>query len=270
MLINGPNLTLIAEMKTKLQLKFKMKDLGELKYFLGIEFARSQRGILMHQRKYTLELIFELGLGAAKPTATPIEANIKLTTKKYDEHTSSSSATDDEVLADIIQYQRLLGKLLYLTVTRPDIAYSIQTLSQSSAESEYKSVASTVAELVWILGLFKDIGIKVDLPVNIYIGSKSAIQIAANPVFHERTKHIEIGHHFIREKIQNGLDTAIAKTEGHDHKEVEALRKEVEELKEERKEDRINFNKLQSLVEKFMRRRPFDPLNGEDGGDNEF
>ncbi|XP_019238697.1 PREDICTED: uncharacterized protein LOC109218767 [Nicotiana attenuata] len=84
----------------------------------------------MHQRKYPLELISELGLGAAKPAATPIEANIKLTTKEYDEHTSSSTATHDEVLTDISQYQRLLGKLLYLTVTRPDIAYSVQKLSQ--------------------------------------------------------------------------------------------------------------------------------------------
>ncbi|XP_019264450.1 PREDICTED: uncharacterized protein LOC109242077 [Nicotiana attenuata] len=55
-----------------------------------------------------------------------------------------------------------------------------------------------------------------------------------------------------------------------DHEEVEALRKEVEGSKEERKEDRANFNKLQSLVEKFMSGRPFGPSNGEDGGDNEF
>ncbi|XP_019239265.1 PREDICTED: uncharacterized protein LOC109219284 [Nicotiana attenuata] len=103
---------------------------------LFIKGSRSQRGILMHQRKYTLELIYELGLGAAKPAATPIEANIKLTTKEYDEHTSSSNATDDEVLIDISQYQRLLGKQLYLTVTRPDIAYSIQTLSQLRSHLE--------------------------------------------------------------------------------------------------------------------------------------
>nr|XP_016450919.1 PREDICTED: uncharacterized mitochondrial protein AtMg00810-like [Nicotiana tabacum] len=189
----------------------------------------------MHQRKYTLELISELGLGAAKPAVTPIKANIKLTTKEYDEHTSNSSATDDKVLTDISQYQILLEKLLYLTVTRPDIVYSIQTLSQfmqkpkrshlevaqrvvryaknqpgqgihiviygdsliswkskkqstisrSSAESEYRSIASTVAALVWILGLFKDIGIEVGLPVNIYTDSKSAIQIASNSMFHE-------------------------------------------------------------------------------------
>uniref|UniRef100_A0A1S3X1K3 Uncharacterized protein n=1 Tax=Nicotiana tabacum TaxID=4097 RepID=A0A1S3X1K3_TOBAC len=154
----------------------------------------------MHQRKYTLELIFELGLGAAKPPITPIEVNIKLTTKEYDEHTSSYNTTNDELLQDPSKYQRLLGKLLYLAVTRPDIAFSVQTL-----RSEYRSIASIVAELVWMLGLLKDIGVSVALPVNIHTDSKAAIQIAVNLVFHERTKNIEIDCHFIREKIQNGL-----------------------------------------------------------------
>nr|XP_016477393.1 PREDICTED: uncharacterized mitochondrial protein AtMg00810-like [Nicotiana tabacum] len=107
-----------------------MKDLGELKYFLSIEFSRSQQGILMHQRKYTLELISELRLGAAKPAITHIKANVKLTTKEYDEHIGVLEGTTDETLTDPSKYQRLLGKLLYLTVTRPDIAYSVKTLSQ--------------------------------------------------------------------------------------------------------------------------------------------
>lgn len=62
-----------------------MKDLGNLRYFLGIEFARSQEGIVMHQRKYTLEIISEAGLGAAKPTTTPLDPYVHLTTREYDE-----------------------------------------------------------------------------------------------------------------------------------------------------------------------------------------
>lgn len=58
-----------------------MKDLGELKYFLGIEFARSSKGINMHQIKYALKLISEVGLSGAKPVITPIDVNTKLTTK---------------------------------------------------------------------------------------------------------------------------------------------------------------------------------------------
>ncbi|XP_019257854.1 PREDICTED: uncharacterized protein LOC109236086 [Nicotiana attenuata] len=108
-----------------------MKDLGELKYFLGIEFARSQKGIVMHQRKYALELISEDGLTSTKPTVTPIDNNIKLTSKQYDEHagqTENSGSSDP--LVDQTSLQRLIGKLLYLTVTRPDIAFGVQTLSQ--------------------------------------------------------------------------------------------------------------------------------------------
>lgn len=84
----------------------------------------------MHQRKYTLELIFELGLGAAKPAATPLEVNVKLTTKEFDDHTNNSSKGENDPLTDIGIYQRIIGKLLYLTLTRPDIAFSIQTLCQ--------------------------------------------------------------------------------------------------------------------------------------------
>lgn len=144
MLLTGPDLTLINEVKTKLQLTFKMKDLGELKYFLGIEFARSQQGILMHQRKYILELISELGLRAAKSAVTPIEANVKLTTKEYDEHIGVLEGTTDETLTDPNKYQRLPGKLLYLTVTRPDIAYSVQTLSQFMQRSHMEAAQRVV------------------------------------------------------------------------------------------------------------------------------
>nr|XP_016494079.1 PREDICTED: uncharacterized mitochondrial protein AtMg00810-like [Nicotiana tabacum] len=130
MLITGGRLDLIEDTKNALQKAFKMKDLGELKYFLGIEFARSEKGILMHQRKYVLELVSELGLSAGKPIGTPMDNNIKLTTREYDEHLSTASLTEDEVLPDQGPYQRLIEKLLYLTVRRPDIAFSKQNLSQ--------------------------------------------------------------------------------------------------------------------------------------------
>lgn len=108
-----------------------MKDLVELKFFFGIEFARSSDGILMHQRKYALEIISELGLGAAKPVATPLKVNVKLTTKEYDDYSRTSSNTKDELLLDPGVYKRLIGKLLYLTVKRPDLAFNVQMLSQS-------------------------------------------------------------------------------------------------------------------------------------------
>lgn len=79
------------------------------------------------------------------------------------------------------------------------------TVSRSSAESEYRSMASTVSELVWIIALYKELGEEIHLPVKLFCDSKAALQITANPVYHERTKHIEVDCHFIREKIQMGL-----------------------------------------------------------------
>lgn len=86
MLITSDTLELIEDTKNSLKQFFKMKDLGELKYFIGIEFTKSKHGILMHERKNSLELIVKVGLERAKPYATAIDTNTKLTTKQYDDH----------------------------------------------------------------------------------------------------------------------------------------------------------------------------------------
>ncbi|XP_019223318.1 PREDICTED: uncharacterized protein LOC109245077 [Nicotiana attenuata] len=96
----------------------------------GIEFARSKRGILMCQRKHALELISESGLSGAKPAGTPLELNQKLTSVEYDNHFKSDSVQTDENLDNPGVYQRLVGKLLNLTMTRPDIAFVVQVLGQ--------------------------------------------------------------------------------------------------------------------------------------------
>lgn len=121
LLITGNNAELIAATKHTLHCHFKIKDLGELKYFLGIEFMRSNEGIVMNQRKYALELIAEAGLGDAKPHMTPLDCNQRLTSVEVD---------PEALYEDATQYRRLVGKLLYITVTRPDIAFAVQMLSQ--------------------------------------------------------------------------------------------------------------------------------------------
>nr|XP_016491390.1 PREDICTED: uncharacterized mitochondrial protein AtMg00810-like [Nicotiana tabacum] len=107
-----------------------MKDLGELKYFLGIEFSRSQESIVMYQRKYALELVSELGLAGGKPAATPLEFNHKLTSIEFDKEIPYANTTLDNELEEKGSYQRLVGRLLYLTMTRPDIAFVVQLLNQ--------------------------------------------------------------------------------------------------------------------------------------------
>ena len=98
--------------------EFEMKDLGPLKYFLGIEVSRSKMGIFLSQRKYTLDLLHETGMSRCQPIDTPMEEGLKL------------QLEPDQTPVDKGRYQRLVGRLMYLAHTRPDLAYAVSVVSQ--------------------------------------------------------------------------------------------------------------------------------------------
>lgn len=108
----------IADLQKYLASEFEMKNLGGLKYFLGIKVARSNQGIFLSQRKYILDLLAETGMLEFKPTDTPIAQNEKL------------SIYDNQIPINKGEHQRLVGKLIYLSHTRPYIAYTVSLLSQ--------------------------------------------------------------------------------------------------------------------------------------------
>ena len=118
LVISGNDSAALTIFKAYLSDCFKMKDLGNLKYFLGIEVAHSSSGLFLCQRKYTLDIMSEAGLLGAKPIGFPIEQNHKL------------GLATGEFLIDPESYRRLVGRLIYLAVTRPDLAYSVHILSQ--------------------------------------------------------------------------------------------------------------------------------------------
>lgn len=274
-IIAGNDISTIQRFKNYLHKCFKMKDLGKLKYFLGLEIARGPEGIFVSQRKYALDIIAECGLLGAKPSPVPTELNHKLALVK------------GGPLLDPSKYRRLIGRLIYLTFTRPELSYIVHILSQfmqkpqedhwitalrvvrylkgcpdqgimltsnsnlsltaysdsdwpacpitrrslsayvvllgdsivswktkkqhtvsrSSAEAEYRSMADTTCELKWLKRLLLQLGFTHHHPMRLFCDSQAALHIAKNPVFHERTKHVENDCHPVRDAVQAKLLT---------------------------------------------------------------
>lgn len=120
-LITGDCISIINSFKKFLDDKFKIKDLSILHYFLGIEAVLTVDGPCFNQRKYTVELTFEFGLSACKPGLIPMDQGFKL---------DDVVADNDPCLSNPNSYQRLVVKLIYLIITRPDISFVVHVLSQ--------------------------------------------------------------------------------------------------------------------------------------------
>ncbi|XP_019190294.1 PREDICTED: uncharacterized protein LOC109184712 [Ipomoea nil] len=161
-LVTSPNISQITDLKSFLDETFSIKDLGKVGYFLGIEAVMNSSGLHLSQRKYALDILTEEGFLECKPVNTPMVPGHQL------QH-------DDGVpLADVSKYRRLVGRLLYLTATRPDIAYTVQQLSQyidaptdshlSAAHRVLRYIKSSLGQ-----GLFYPKG--VDLQLNVFSDS---------------------------------------------------------------------------------------------------
>ncbi|MCH90089.1 retrovirus-related pol polyprotein from transposon TNT 1-94 [Trifolium medium] len=132
--LTGNCLEEIKVTKGKLHEAFGIKDIGVLKFFLGLEMAHSDQGITLCQRKYCLDLLTETGNLGCKLSSIPMDPSQRL-------HHDDSTPHDN-----ITEYRALVGKLLYLTSTRPDIAFHVQQLSQflDAPTSLYFKVAHKV------------------------------------------------------------------------------------------------------------------------------
>jgi len=124
LVLTGNNFKACAEFKEYMNHYFHIKGLGSLKYFLGIEVARGPRGLFLSQRKYALEIIDASRLLGAKPVDFTMETNHKLAL-------AHSANLDDPT-----RYRRLVGRLIYLTITRPELRYAVHVLSQFMHETK--------------------------------------------------------------------------------------------------------------------------------------
>ncbi|XP_026439789.1 uncharacterized protein LOC113338626 [Papaver somniferum] len=271
-LLTGSSSVLISEIITSLKKEFAVKELGDLAYFLGIEDVRHSDSIVLTQTKYTLELLEKANLLDCKSCDTQVVKASKL------------SIHDGVKLDNPCHYRTLVGALQYLTVTRPDICFAVNyvsqfmhspsdlhlqlvkrilrylketvdlginlnkcdvtslkaytnsdwagcldtrrstsgfaiflgsnlvswsskkkpTISKSSAEAEYKCLSVASAELQWFSYLLNDLHVVV-YSVLLLCDNTSALALATNPVFHARTKHIEIQYHTVRELVEEGF-----------------------------------------------------------------
>uniref|UniRef100_A0A2N9IHB3 Integrase catalytic domain-containing protein n=1 Tax=Fagus sylvatica TaxID=28930 RepID=A0A2N9IHB3_FAGSY len=129
----------IRRLRDYLAKEFEMKDLGALRYLLGIEVARSKHGIFLSQQKYVLDLLTETGMLASQPIDTPIEQNHKLGDDRV-----------DQVPTNKERYQWLVGRLIYLSHIRPDLAYAVSVVSQFM-HSPNEVHMDAVHQILWYL-----------------------------------------------------------------------------------------------------------------------
>jgi hypothetical protein len=262
----------IIECKKRLASEFEMKDLVLMHYFLGLEVWQSPERIFLNQGKYTVKILKRFNMLECKPMNTSMEAKLKLLVD-----TSSD-------LIDATLYRQIIGSLMYLTNTRPDMCFAVNTLSEflveprhvhlvaakhvmrylkgtldcglsydgdhdftlsgytdsdwagsvadrkntfgccfslgstmiswqsrkqssialSTTEAEYIAACSASCEAIWLrkllTGLF-DLEMKA---TTILCDNQSCIKMTENPVFHNKSKHIEIRYHYIRDVVQRG------------------------------------------------------------------
>ncbi|KAA0039071.1 gag-pol polyprotein [Cucumis melo var. makuwa] len=219
---------------------------GELTFFLGFQIRQEATSIFFSQKKYAKNLISKFGMDKPKPKRTPIATHLKITKDTTREKVDSSF------------YRNIIGSLLYLTTSRPDIPFAVGVcdryqadpcsshlysakrilkyiagtfnygiwctfdttgvligqatsfnkkqngVSLLTAEAEYIAAGSSCSQLLWMKQMLEEYGIAKST-MALYCDNMSAISISKNPVQHNRTKHIDIHHHFIRELVKDKI-----------------------------------------------------------------
>nr|GEW75863.1 ribonuclease H-like domain-containing protein [Tanacetum cinerariifolium] len=216
---------LLQQIIRSLHQEFAMTDLSPLNYFLGISVTRDSSGLFLSQKKYAIEILDRAHMVNCNPSRTPID-------------TESQLGSDGDPVSDPTLYRRLAdyGLQLFSSSTTDLVAYSDAdwngcpttrrstscycvffgnsllswsskrqpTLSRFSAEAEYRGVANVVAETCWLRNLLHELHTPLSSATLVYCDNVSVVYLSCNPVQHQRTKHIEIDIHFVRDLVVVG------------------------------------------------------------------
>eukprot|EP00253_Pinus_taeda_P031783 PITA_31783 len=227
LILTGSDPNLINHVKSSLKKKFEMTDLGHLHYFLGLQVLQSKEGISLSQSKYACDILRHFHMEDCKPAPSPFQSGVKL----------SVSCTSPEV--DATLYRQLVGKLLYLTHTRPDLSFVVGlvarfmqnpreshwkaakrilryvrgpitwackkqgAISLSSAEAEYRGAVEPSKEALWLRQILSEFGFQQQHLTTLWCDNQSVIQLCKDPVQHQRSKRIELHMHFIGKLIHD-------------------------------------------------------------------
>ncbi|KAJ9541842.1 hypothetical protein OSB04_028348 [Centaurea solstitialis] len=207
------------------QSEFEMSMIGELTFFLGLQVKQSTEGIFINQPKYVQDLLKKYKLSEVSPMRTPVATGLKL-------HKDLSGASVECKL-----YRGMIGSLLYLTASRPDIMFATclcarfqsnpkeshlitekdpeilienshsgtlkpNCVSTSTAEAEYIAAANCCSQALWMQTQLREYGYTFN-KIPILCDSNSAIAISANLVQHSKAKHI-IRYHFLKHHVEEG------------------------------------------------------------------
>ncbi|CAL2237103.1 unnamed protein product [Prunus armeniaca] len=205
---------MLEEFRKDMMKHYEMTDLGLLHHFLGMGVLQTEKSIFIHQKKYAQKLIEKFGLKDCKVVATPLAMNERLS--KID---GSGAANEGE-------YRQIVGSLLYLTATRPDVMFAASllasdwagseddmrstsgyaftlgsgvfswasikqnTVALSTAKAEYVSATEATSQAKWLRFVLEDFGEEQVEGSQIMCDNTSAIAMEKNPVLYQKTRHI--------------------------------------------------------------------------------
>ncbi|XP_019183643.1 PREDICTED: uncharacterized protein LOC109178464 [Ipomoea nil] len=171
----------------KLAARFSLKDLGVLSHFLGVEVVPTSTGLFLSQGQYVVDILEQFSMAGAKEVSTPMCSSVDLSRQGGDS-------------VDPTLYRKAIGRFVLLA--RGSVKQ--RSISRSSTEAEFRALANSAAEVLWIQHLLSELGVVLPSSPELVTDNLSATYVCKNLVFHSRMKHLALDYFFVRERITDG------------------------------------------------------------------